>query len=192
MATAGTNPQFAAATKPQRKGLKSGVTSELSCFFNVIPGRAAAIRQASKAADGDPRRLAAFQKIGILTEARLVLFDNDTRLGFFTVYEGDWDFYFEAFMPEVIPALDRVFRSNIEGYPTKPLPEITSADVKALLDEHQVTAVAFVWIHGEATLKDIWKAQRVDKAFEQVLDSPEAAKALANPALKPLLDQAAD
>jgi hypothetical protein len=180
------------ATKPQRKGLKSGVTNELSCFFNIIPGRAAAIRQASKAADGDPRRLASFQNLGILTEARLVLFDNDTRLAFSTVYEGDWDFYVDAFMPEVIPALDRVFRNNIEGYPTKPLAEITVAEVKALLDDHQVTAVGFVWLHPDATLKDIWKAQRVQKAFEQVLDSPDGAKALANPALKPLLDLAAD
>jgi hypothetical protein len=182
----------AAATKPQRKGLKSGVTNELSVFFNVIPGRAEAIRQATKAADKDPRRLTSFQKIGILTEARLVLFDNDTRLGFFTVYEGDWDFYIEAFMPEVIPALDRVLRSNIVGYPTKPLAEITVAEVKALLDEHQVTAVGFVWVHPDTTVKDIWKAQRVQKAFEQVLDSPEGRKAFANPALKPLLDEAAD
>jgi hypothetical protein len=32
----------------------------------------------------------------------------------------------------------------------------------------------------------------VQRAFEQVLDSPEGGKALANPALKPLLDEAAD
>lgn len=180
------------AAKPQRKGLKSGVTNELSCFFNVIPGRAEAMREAAKAADKDPRRLASFQKLAILTEARLVLFDNDTRFGFFTVYEGDWDFYIEAFMPEVIPALDRVMRGNIVGYFTKPLAEITVAEVKALLDEHQVTAMGFVWVHPDATVKDIWKAQRVQKAFEQVLDSPEGQKALMDPALKPLLDQAAD
>jgi hypothetical protein len=180
------------ATKPQRKGLKSGVTTELSVFLKVIPGRAEAIRQGSKAADKDPRRLASFQKIAILTEARLVLFDNDTRLGFFTVYEGDWDFYIEAFMPEVVPALDKVFRGNVEDYPTKPLAEITVAEVKAFLDDHQVTAASFIWLHGDATLKDIWKAQRVQRAFEQVLDSPEGQKALMNPALKPLLDEAAD
>jgi hypothetical protein len=182
----------AGATKPQRKGLKSGVTNELSCFFNVIPGRGVNIRQASKAADGDPRRLASFKNLGILTEARIVLFDNDTRLAFSTVYEGDWDFYIEAFMPEVIPALDRVMRNNVVGYPTQPLAEITVEQAKAFLNEYQVTAVGFVWIHEETTLKDIWKAERVQKAFEQVLDSPDAAKALANPALKPLLDLASD
>ena len=93
---------MAAATKPKRKGLRVGVTNELSIFFKVIPGRAEVIREACKAADRDPRRLASFKNIGTLTEARWVLFDNDTRLAFSTVYEGDWDAYIEAFMPEVI------------------------------------------------------------------------------------------
>jgi hypothetical protein len=42
------------------------------------------------------------------------------------------------------------------------------------------------------TVKEIRKALRVNKAFQQVLDDPEAATALQQPALKPLLDEAAD
>jgi hypothetical protein len=183
---------MAAATKPKRKGLRVGVTNELSIFFKVIPGRAEAIREACKGADRDPRRLASFQNIGTLTEARWVLFDNDTRLAFSTVYEGDWDAYIEAFMPEVIPALDRILRGNIEGYPTKPLAELTVDEVKAYLHDQQITAAAFIWVHGDHTLKDIWRAQRLQKAFEQVLDDPEGRKALMNPALKPPLAEAAD
>jgi hypothetical protein len=41
-------------------------------------------------------------------------------------------------------------------------------------------------------VKEIRKAQRVNAAFQQVLDNPEAAEALQHPALKPLLDEAAD
>lgn len=41
-------------------------------------------------------------------------------------------------------------------------------------------------------MKEIRKALRVNKAFQQVLDDPEAATALQHPALKPLLDEAAD
>jgi hypothetical protein len=185
-------PTNTAGTKPQRKGTKSGVTTELSVFLKVIPGRAEVIRQALQAAEHDPRRLAAFENIGTLTEARIVLFDNDTRLGFFTVYEGDWDFYIESFLPEVVPAMDRVFRGNVEDYPTKPLAEISVSESKAFLNDHQVTAASFIWLHGDATLKDIRKAQRVQRAFEQVLDSPEGQKALMNSALKPLLAEAAD
>ena len=178
--------------RPKRKGLRSGVTNELSVFLKVIPGRAAAIREFAKAADADPRRLDSFKNIGILTEARLVLFDNDTRMAFMTVYEGDWDFYIEQFMPEVIPALDRVFRGNIEGYFTKPIDQITVDEAKAFLNDHQVTAVAFVWMHGNNTLKDIWKAERLQKSFDEVLDTPEGRRALtSSPALEPLLEKAA-
>ena len=42
------------------------------------------------------------------------------------------------------------------------------------------------------TVKEIRKAQRVNTAFQQVLDHPDAAEALQHPALKPLLDEAAD
>ena len=42
------------------------------------------------------------------------------------------------------------------------------------------------------TARQLRKALRVNKAFQQVLDDPEAATALQQPALKPLLDEAAD
>src|SRR6516162_7823805 len=151
----------ASAKRPQRKGMRSGVTNELSIFLEVIPGRAEAIREASKAADRDPRRLDSFRNLGILTEARWVLFDNDTRMAFSTVYEGEWDAYIEAFMPEVIPALDKILRGNIVGYPTKPIDQIGVDEMKAWLDDHQVTGVGFVWVHGNHTLKDIWRAQQL-------------------------------
>ena len=182
----------ASTKRRQRKGLRSGVTNELSIFMEVIPGRAEAIREAAKVADRDPRRLDSFRNLGILTEARWVLFDNDTRMAFSTVYEGEWDAYIEAFMPEVIPALDKILRGNIVGYPTKPIDQIGVDEMKAWLDDHQVTGVGFVWVHGNHTLKDIWRAQQLAEAFEKVLDSPEGRKALtSNPALKPLLEKAA-
>jgi hypothetical protein len=106
---------------PQRKSKRDGVASELSCFFTVKPGRAPYIREALKEADVNPLRLATFQRVGTLTEARLVLFDNETRLGFFTVFEGEWDRYIEDFVPGVIPAMDKVFRDNVEGWFKDPL-----------------------------------------------------------------------
>jgi len=43
----------------------------------------------------------------------------------------------------------------------------------------------------DASVQEIRKALRVQKAFQQVLDDPEAEQALQHPALKPLLDEAA-
>jgi len=177
---------------PQRKGLRYGVVSELSCIFKIKPGREEHVRRACAEADKDPLRLETFERLGTLTEARLVVFENGTRLGFFTVFEGDWDRYIEDFVPGVVPSLDKVFRDNVEDWFTKPVAELTLDEIKAALDAHQFTASGFVWLHGDQTLKQIRKALRVNEAFQQVLDNPAAAQALANPALKPLLDQAAD
>lgn len=44
---------------------------------------------------------------------------------------------------------------------------------------------------SDGSVKEIQKAQRLQKAFQQVLDDPKAAQALEHPALKPLLDEAA-
>jgi hypothetical protein len=45
--------------------------------------------------------------------------------------------------------------------------------------------------YPNATVKEIWKALDVDKAFQQVLDNPASKQALESPAMKPLLDRAA-
>ena len=54
-----------------------------------------------------------------------------------------------------------------------------------------VTAGGYARNYG-GTVKEIRKAERVNEAFQQVLDDPEAAEALQQPALGPLLDEAAD
>jgi hypothetical protein len=41
-------------------------------------------------------------------------------------------------------------------------------------------------------VKEIRKALRVNAAFQEVLDNPAAGDALQQPALQPLLDEAAD
>ena len=44
----------------------------------------------------------------------------------------------------------------------------------------------------DGTVKKIRKAERVNAAFQQVLDDLDAEDALQHPALKPLLDEAAE
>jgi hypothetical protein len=55
----------------------------------------------------------------------------------------------------------------------------------------EVSAAAYARNYG-GTVKEIRKAQRVNHAFQQTLDHPQAAEALQHPALKPLLEEAAD
>ena len=63
--------------------------------------------------------------------------------------------------------------------------------VKGFVLGAQVTAAAYARNYG-GTVKEIRKAQRVNGAFQEVLDAPGAAAALENPVLEPLLDEAAD
>ena len=69
------------------------------------------------------------------------------------------------------------------------LPDI--AALQAFVLGAQETAAAYARNYG-GTVKEIRKAQRVNAAFQQVLDDPQAAEALQHPALKPLLEEAAD
>jgi hypothetical protein len=55
-----------------------------------------------------------------------------------------------------------------------------------------VVADNVVTAYPKPTVKEVWKALALQKAFQQVLDTPGAEEALQHPALKPLLEQAAD
>ncbi len=55
----------------------------------------------------------------------------------------------------------------------------------------QVTAAAYARNYG-GTVKEIRKAERVNDAFQRVLDDPRAGELLQQPALAPLLAEAAD
>jgi hypothetical protein len=126
--------------------------------------------------------------IATIHEARFVLFDDDTRLLFATSFDGPWDAYMEDFFTSgpTLALFDAVFQ-HVEGYDG--LPDV--AAVKAFVLSAQVTAAGYARNYG-GTVKEIRKAERVNKAFQQVLDDPEAGEALQHSALKPLLDEAAD
>jgi hypothetical protein len=63
--------------------------------------------------------------------------------------------------------------------------------VKDFILSAQVSAGAYAR-NCPGTVKEIRKAERVNKAFQRVLDAPEAGEALQHPALRPLLNEAAD
>ena len=126
--------------------------------------------------------------ISTIHEARFVLFDDDTRLAFITSFDGPWDSYMEDFFISgpTLALFDATF-GHVEGY--EGLPDV--AAVKAFISGAQQTAAAYAR-NSRGTSKEIRKALRVNAAFQQVLDSQDAAEALQHPALKPLLDEAAD
>jgi hypothetical protein len=124
--------------------------------------------------------------IATIHEARFVLFDEDTRLLFATSFDGPWDAYMEDFAAKPLQLFDAILR-HVAGY--EGLPDI--AALRNFVLSAQVTAAGYARNYG-GTVKEIRKAERVNKAFQQVLDDPDAARALQHPVLKPLLDEAAE
>ena len=175
-------------TKNARPGLRVGPTSEFSLFFRVKPGHAEAMRQALQALQDSPGYRPGDYDVPIATihEARFVLFDDDSRLLFATSFDGPWDAYMADFVSKPLLLFDAIFR-HVEGY--EGLPDL--AAVQQFVLNAQETAGGYARNYG-GTVKEIRKAERVNRAFQQVLDDPSAQDALQHPALKPLLDEAAD
>jgi hypothetical protein len=184
------NEMATPATGTSRPGASVGPTSEFSLFFRVKPGEAESLRTALRDLQETPGYRPGDYGVAISTihEARFVLFDDDTRLAFMTSFDGPWDAYMEDFFTSgpTLGLFDIIFR-HVEGYDG--LPDL--AAVQAFVLGAQQTAAAYARDYG-GTVKEIRKALRVNAAFQQVLDHPAAAEALQHPALKPLLDEAAD
>jgi hypothetical protein len=173
-----------------RPGLSVGPTSEFSLFFRVKPGEGEGLRAALRDLQESPGYRPGDYDMAVATihEARFVLFDGDKRLAFITSFDGSWDAYMDDFFTSgpTLALFDVVFR-HVEGY--EGLPDLQA--LKAFILGAEETAGAYQRNY-EGTVKEIRKALRVNDAFQRVLDDPEAGDALQHPALKPLLDEAAD
>jgi hypothetical protein len=171
-------------------GVTVGPTSEFSLFFRVKPGDGESLRAALRDLQDTPGYRPGDYGMAVSTihEARFVLFDDDTRMAFITSFDGPWDAYMEDFFTSgpTLELFDVVFR-HTEGYDG--LPDL--AALKAFILDAQETSAAYARNYA-GTVKEVRKAQRVNAAFQQVLDHPGAGEALQHPALKPLLDEAAD
>jgi hypothetical protein len=159
-------------------------------FFRVRPGQGESLRQALRELQDTPGYRPGDYGMAIATihEARFVLFDDDRQLAFITSFDGPWDAYMEDFFTSgpTLALFDVIFR-HCEGY--EGLPDLDA--LKAFVLGAEEMAAAYQRNYG-GTVKEIRKALRVNEAFQRVLDDPAAGEALQHPALKPLLDEAAD
>ena len=174
------------------KGLTHGVVSELAAFFSVKPGHGQALREACQRfavtiANTDPLK---FQKAG-MRDVRFVIFDDDQRLILLTTFETDWIPYVDDAFMVIGPENWRDWQQHTvesEGFKTKP----SLAQMRDSLQASQIPATAYYNVLGDYTIPQIKKALRLEQAFQQTLDDSAAVQALQQPALKPLLEQAAD
>ena len=160
------------ATSTSAPGLTVGPTSEFSLFFRVTPGHGETLRAALHDLQDTPGYRPGDYGMAVTTihEARFVLFDEDTRLAFVTSFDGPWDAYMEDFFTSgpTLALFDVIFR-HTEGY--EGLPD--GGALRSFVLGAQRTAAAYARNYG-GTVKEIRKAQRVNRAFQQVLDDPGA------------------
>jgi hypothetical protein len=179
------------AQSPKRKeGAHTGVLTEFTLFVRIKPGEEQAARdtvsQFTSNAQMAARRQDAVQQIGTLHEGRFVLFDNDTRLMFCSSFDGTWDKYIDDFATTYISHMFDVVFSHAEGWPGLEDTDVVKDWFQAQSEE----AATYFSAYPNGTVKQIWKALALQRAFQEVLDNPQAERALQDPALKPLLEQA--
>jgi hypothetical protein len=156
-------------------------------MVKVLPGHEQALRELIAADQGKPEIDEAFREIGTLHEFRWVMFDDDRRMMFASVFDGSWEKYVQDFGSSVVGAIIDRNLQHVEDWVG-----IHDPRASECLLGYGVPAVQYASAYPEPSVKEVWKALGVLKAFEQVLDDPDAAEALQHPALKPLLEQAAD
>jgi hypothetical protein len=145
-----------------RPGLKAGRVNEFTLIFKLKPGGAERMR---KKIASDPNFQSHVDGVGTVHDLRFTTFDNDTRLLFASTFDGDWDAYIEDFGAYIPDYIDLVFGEN-EGYPG-----IKSPDFKDFLLKNQVTATHFYSAYPTATVKDVWKALKIEKGLDVLLDA---------------------
>ena len=202
-----------ALTKKSGKGTTDGVISELATFWDILPGHADEISAASKrltdAIHGlDPATSAATG----LRDARMVVFNDRKQLLFATTFETEWDPYIDdAVLVVGVAAFLDWLQHTVQGQEVVAWAKESGADkfaqgdpewealmrkatsqLKAIFQENQSPAAGYFNALSGLTLPQFDRQQRVERAFEQVLDDPAAAEAIQHPALKPLLELAAD
>ena len=158
-----TSPETTAQMGP---GNSDGQAHELTVIVPLKPGGAERTREVLKLRTSDESR-ARRDAMGNLHDMRVVFFDNDTRMLFATVFDGSWDSYMEDFATKMAPALDALF-AEVVDYPGAHDPNL-----KDYIANHQIEADEFYSAYPNATVKQLWKGQRVLKAWEELLDASE-------------------
>ena len=169
--------------QPERPGMTDGVASEFTIYTKIKPGHANALRRTLAEIESVRSTIgrAALKDIGTLHDARFVVFDDDTRLMFASRFDGTWDSYIDDFATTTVSKNFEMVFAHAEGFPG-----IADPNVKEWFVAHQEPALNFTTSYPDLTVKQIWKDQEVNEAFQEVLDTPEFRAALDNPATKAL------
>jgi hypothetical protein len=187
-----TTMQTRVPNKKSGLGSRHGVKSEATALFRVKPGHADELRAAC-ARFADFLKAAPFeglQHVG-LHYSRLVLADNDTRLIWLTGFDTDFAPYVDDAVAKMGAATWYDWLQHTVECP-EGFDRFNGPQVREVIQANQSAASGYFEAFPDLTMGEINRGQRIREAFEKVLEQPEASTLLQHPALKPLLDEAAD
>lgn len=201
------------------QGLRVGKITELTMFYKVKPGHEEAMRKAIHNFHTNPLRDPVYAedanvKQGLF-ELRHVLFDNDSRLMWMTSFDTEWDPYIddtivlagepaaEVFFGRKAQTPEEVLAAGLAVYGTMLQHAVEAPEgvangkipnpgntMKDLFNSARVDAAGYLRAQPDVTLFDHRKNREIRRAFDAVLQHPDAKNALQHPALKPLRDLA--
>ena len=150
--------------QPDGPGKRIGVKGEISGIGKVAPGGARLFRERLPQIQAEAGYWET--RVGTVQELRVTLIDNDTRILFTIVYDGDFKPYVEDFLREAGPWLDQIFLGVWDGF--------KGHDDRASVNEllaFAFEADLFFVRNPDVTVRDVAKMQRVSKAVNELLDA---------------------
>ena len=150
--------------QPDGPGKRIGKKGEISGIGKVAPGGAKLFRERLPQIQAE----AAYweTRVGTVQDFRVTLIDNDTRILFTIVYDGDFKPYIEDVLREAGPWLDQIFLGVWDGFRgTK-----DRKSVEEILHSAFECDVFFV-SNPDVTIRDVAKMQRLSGAVGELLDA---------------------
>jgi len=218
--TAGDLEKKGQFSKKSGKGLQEGAMSELTTVFEIKPGKEQEVRAGVKRFADYLRSQPIENTVKTsLRSSRHAVFNNGRHLMWLTTFENEWEPYIEDAVIVIgierfldwmqhTTASDKIdawvrdaggldtLRAAQGSFLTDPAREkaarSSAGGLKDIINSVQFPATAYFNAVADLTHPQIRKAQKVNEAFQRVLDDPKAGEALKNPVLKPLLDLAGD
>jgi len=153
-----------ATHQPDGPGKRIGKKGEISGIGKVAPGGAKLFRERLPQIQAEAGYWET--RIGTVHDFRVTLIDNDTRILFTIVFDGDFKPYIADILKEASPWLDQIFLGVWDGFRgTK-----DRESVEELLG-FAFEADFFFVSNPDVTARDVTKMQRLSTAVSEFLDA---------------------
>lgn len=155
-----------ATRQPDGPGKRIGKKGEISAIGKVAPGGAKLFRERLPQIQAEAGYWET--RIGTVHDFRVTLIDNDTRILFTIVFDGDFKPYIEDILREAGPWLDQIFLGVWDGF--RGTQDRQSVE-EALGPGFGFECDFFFVSNPDVTVRDVAKMKRVSRAVSELLDA---------------------